>query len=177
MKRTLKNCRLLKKHSANQHDGVCEGLCASPTNDEPCEVCKNCTLHYLYEKPEPKPRKSKRKFTWDSWDYDFDGDAYIIAQDECPNRQDVPAWIVKSDNLHEDVLNPEKNPYLSVHDVLWGWCKFQVRTDWGDGDGEPQGGYFVEDWELCAAEQHYQLNGKSMPGWFRVWIIRKGEWY
>ena len=50
MKRTLENCLLVKKYGApNQYDGKCEGLCKSPTDDEPCEVCKKCSLHYLYD--------------------------------------------------------------------------------------------------------------------------------
>ena len=28
--------------------------------------------------------KSKRYFVWATWDYDCDGEAYIIAKDVCP---------------------------------------------------------------------------------------------
>ena len=38
-----------------------------------------------------------KKFTWNMWNYDCDGNAYIIAADECPNRADVPFYIVKED--------------------------------------------------------------------------------
>lgn len=29
----------------------------------------------------------KRQFVWDAWDYDCDGEAYIIAKDACPKRE------------------------------------------------------------------------------------------
>jgi hypothetical protein len=38
-----------------------------------------------------------RKFKWDMWDYDCNGLAYIIAKDECPNKSDVPQYIVEED--------------------------------------------------------------------------------
>jgi len=48
MKRTLDNCRLVQKYGKPpQYNGMCEGQATSPTNDEPCEICKNCKLHYL----------------------------------------------------------------------------------------------------------------------------------
>lgn len=50
MKRTLDNCKLVKKHGRPlQYDGVCEGFARSETDDEPCEICKECRLHYLYD--------------------------------------------------------------------------------------------------------------------------------
>ena len=114
---------------------------------------------------------SKRAFTHDRWNYDCDGNAYIIAKSECPERENVPAWIVKTDNLDPECLNPEQNAYIAVEDVREGWCKYQVRSDWVDLHGdtvEPCGGYFVDE-------------GASKPsnlrGWFPVWIVRCGEWY
>ena len=47
MKRTLENCSLLKKHSAKQYDGKCEGLGRNGYDDEPCDTCKACSLHYI----------------------------------------------------------------------------------------------------------------------------------
>ena len=35
---------------------------------------------------------AKRYFTWDTWDFDCNGTAYIIALDECPNIEDVPKY-------------------------------------------------------------------------------------
>ena len=53
------------------------------------------------------------------------------------------------------------------------WCKYQVRTDWENGDGEPRGGYCV----LMRESRPKRHDGKNKAGWFPVWIIRKGEWY
>ena len=125
---------------------------------------------------------SRRKFTYDHWDYDCNGSAYIIARSECLKRDDVPRYIIEADHLHEDCLNPDKGAHLSVADVREGWCKYQCRTDWENGDGKPQGGYFVE--ERAHSEgmyYHYWQGGvnyrKKSPGWFPVWIVRIGEWY
>lgn len=114
----------------------------------------------------------ERKFKWDSWDFDCDGEAYIIAKDQCPNRENVPEWIIKADNLDPECANPARGAHIA-EDVKDGWCKYQVRTDWEHGDGEPQGGYGVETYEPFTK----RLNGKRKPGWFPVWIVRKGEWY
>ena len=100
----------------------------------------------------------KRKFKWLAWDFDCDGDAYVIAKSECPERESVPDYIVKNDCIH-----PDCKPYMIIQE---GWCKWQVRTDWENGDGEPQGGYSVT--------LGIPVNKK---GWFPVWIVRKGDWY
>jgi len=97
------------------------------------------------------------KFTWNSWDIDGQGEAYVIAKKICPQKEDVPQFIVIADKLHEDC-----KAKMIVEEA---WCKWQVRTDWENGDGEPCGGYFI-------AESNY--DGKR--GWFPVWIV-KGEWY
>lgn len=110
----------------------------------------------------------KRKFTWAAWDFDEDGDAYIIAKDECPNIADVPEYICK-----EDCLTLDDRKEAIMKDIKEGWCKYQVRTDWINGDGEPAGGYCVEDYEPFTKD----IYGKRKPGWFPVWIVRKGEWY
>lgn len=106
-----------------------------------------------------------RKFTWDSWNFDYDGEAYIISKSECPEREKVPDYIVCEDGIHPDCK--------SKMVIEEGWCKFQVRTDWENGDGEPKGGYCVEQSEGFTK----RLDGKKKPGWFPVWIVRKGEWY
>lgn len=106
-----------------------------------------------------------KKFTWDAWDFDCDGDAYIIAKSECHERENVPDYIIKADNL-----DPACKSGMIVED---GWCKYQVRSDWEDCGGEPYGGYCVEPCESFTK----RLDGKRKPGWFPVWIIRKGEWY
>lgn len=107
-----------------------------------------------------------RSFKWSSWDFDCDGEAYIIAKDECPEREKVPEYIVQA-----DCLDPNCKSEMEVEE---GWCKYQVRTDWEYGDGEPKGGYVVETHEPLTRNS---ITGKRKPGWFPVWIIRKGEWY
>ena len=106
-----------------------------------------------------------RKFTWLKWDIDEDGECYVIAQDLCQNISDVPNFVVK-----EDHLDPACAPDMVVED---GWCKFQVRTDWSNCDGEPRGWYVVERDKSSA----FDIYGKRKSGWFPVWIIRIGEWY
>ena len=103
---------------------------------------------------------SKRKFTWDSWNYDCDGDAYIIAKDQCPDSTALPEWIVQADSL-----DPACAAEI-VDDIKEGWCAFRCRSDWENSEG-PQGSYFV-------------VRQKEKPktrGWFPVWVVRKGEWY
>lgn len=102
----------------------------------------------------------KRKFTWDKWDYDCDGNAYIISKDECPNREDVPEFICKNDGIHSDC----KKEMI----VEEGWCSWQIRSDWFDHEGEAIGGYYVE-------KQIEKPNTNNK--WFPVWIVRCDEWY
>lgn len=106
-----------------------------------------------------------RQFKWDAWDYDCDGEAYIIAKDECPLAENVPDFICENDHIHSDC-----KPEMVVEE---GWCKYQVRTDWENGDGEPRGGYLVEK----RKEPPKDSQGKKKTGWFPVWIVRKDEWY
>lgn len=108
------------------------------------------------------------KFTWDRWNFDCDGEAFVIRKDLCPNREDVPAFIVREDNLHHDCMQG-----IIDGGIQEGWCKWQVRTDWENGDGEPMGGYCVYQ----HGKEHLDIYGKKKPGWFPVWIIRIGEWY
>lgn len=113
-----------------------------------------------------------KKFKWDKWDYDLCGEAYVIAKDECPNKEDVPGYIVEVDMLPNDVLVPgdDGNDYLSPENVVEGWCKFQVRSDWADAEG-PSGGYLVNE------DSHTSPFYKHKRGWFPVWIVRIGGWY
>lgn len=113
------------------------------------------------------------KFKWSKWDFDCDGEAYIIRKDLCPNREDVPKWIVETDNLDPTCLGTN-SVELNVDEVKSGWCKYQVRTDWDNGDGEPMGGYCVYG---EGYHEHLDLYGKRKRGWFEVWIVRVGEWY
>jgi len=47
--RTLDNCKLVQEYGRpNQYDGMCEGFGTSETNDEPCRICQECKLNYLY---------------------------------------------------------------------------------------------------------------------------------
>lgn len=41
-----------------------------------------------------------RKFEWEVWDFDENGNAYIIAKDLCPAKEDVPKFIVRADGIH-----------------------------------------------------------------------------
>ena len=106
------------------------------------------------------------KFKWDAWDFDCDGEAYIIAKRVCAERDNVPDFIIREDNLPLD--------YKDRMTVEEGWCKYQVRTDWENCYGEPRGGYYVE---TCEPLTRHLITGKRKAGWFPVWIIRKGEWY
>ena len=101
------------------------------------------------------------KFTWEAWDFDCDGEAYVISKKECLEKEFVPEYICKHDNLHSGCM-----PGMVVQE---GWCKYQVRTDWENCEGEPRGGYYVE---LGSKRPK-----KNRRGWFAVWIVRKGEWY
>lgn len=100
-------------------------------------------------------RRKKRKFTWDSWNYDCDGAAYIIAKDQCPERKAVPDFICGVDDIHPDC----KSDMV----VQEGWCRWEVRSDWENTDGGPMGWYVVY--------------GEKVPRSFPVWIVRKGFWY
>jgi len=105
------------------------------------------------------------KFTWDSWDFDCDGNAYIIAKKECPEKECVPNYIIKSDNLNEECKEG-----MVVEE---GWCKYQVRSDWINTE-KPCGGYLVETYE---PHTRHSITNNKKRGWFPVWIVRKGEWY
>lgn len=106
-----------------------------------------------------------KRFTWDTWDYDGDGTAFIVAKSEVPEIEAVPAYIVAADHL-----SPTCAEGMEVRE---GWCKWQVRTDWEGGDGEPRGWYVVEE----TKRRPTRLDGRPLPGWFPVWIVRVGEWY
>lgn len=106
-----------------------------------------------------------KKFTWYDWDFDLNGSAYIIAKDQCPNVEDVPDFICR-----EDVVHPDCKPEMVVQE---GWCKWQVRADWEGSEGEPGGWYVVE----LGQKRPVNMYGKNIPGWFPVWVVRKGAWY
>ena len=97
----------------------------------------------------------KRQFVWDTWDYDLDGVAYIIAKDACPNKEDVPDFICR-----EDQISLRCKPEMRVQE---GWCRWEMRSDWDGGYGEACGGYCIYDQKVL----------RSFP----VWIVRKEEWY
>lgn len=96
-----------------------------------------------------------RKFKWDAWDFDCDGEAYIIAKEECPEKSEVPSYICREDDISE-----ECKVEMNVQD---GWCRWEVRTDWENGDGEPRGWYCIYHTPVKRA--------------FPVWIVRKDKWY
>ena len=103
---------------------------------------------------------SKRKFTWNCWDFDTEGYAYVVSKDECPDKENFVQYISAEDFGHDDDignLNPNAN-------VFEGWCCFQCRSDWDNTD--IPGGYVVEE-------------GKEKPtngrGWFPVWIARSDD--
>ena len=131
-----------------------------------------------------REKKNKPRFKYKIWDFDCDGEAYVIAKRECTDRKGVPKWIVENDNLPPDVMNPDLGEHLSVESVSEGWCKYQVRTDWDNCDGEPTGGYFVHEGagkpSMSIYSKHHEnpeKRGKPKPGWFPVWIVRLGDWY
>lgn len=101
---------------------------------------------------------SKRKFTWDCWDFDTEGDAYVVSKDECPIKENVLEYICDKDYVSGTEQDININFDALVKE---GWCCFQCRSDWDNGfDG---GGYVVEE-------------GNEKPtsgrGWFPVWIVR-----
>ena len=96
-----------------------------------------------------------RQFTWNAWDYDCDGEAYIISKDECQEKTEVPTYICKVDNISEECK--------SDMNVQEGWCRWEVRSDWENGDGEPRGWYVIYDKKVL----------RSFP----IWIVKKEEWY
>lgn len=112
-----------------------------------------------------------RKFKWDMWDFDGNGLAYIIAKDMCPNRCDVPKYIVKNDYLDPSVMDSSYGEHLCEDGVMEGWCKFQVRSDWMDMEGEAHGWYVVN------LASHGDTAYQHRCGWFPVWVVRVGEWY
>lgn len=99
------------------------------------------------------------RFRWDSWDFDFNGDAYIIAKRVCPEKEDVPDFIIDEDRINSECLGE-----MVVEE---GICKFMVRNDWDGCDG-PHGGYYII---------HGTSDTHGRRGWFPVWIVRKGDWY
>jgi len=100
---------------------------------------------------------SKRGFTYEKWDYDCDGEAFIIAKDECPIKENITGYLKERIEIGCDCEIP-------LSDIKEGVCKYQVRSDWEGCDG-PTGGYYVDD------------SIKTKKGWFSVWIVRIGEWY
>ena len=54
-KRTLENCRIIKKGvrigvgGPEQRNGKCNGYARAWYDDEPSEACKRCKLHTMYE--------------------------------------------------------------------------------------------------------------------------------
>lgn len=99
--------------------------------------------------------KSKRYFVWATWDYDCDGEAYIIAKDVCPNKEDVSDFICR-----EDRIPAKSKSEMRVQD---GWCRWELRSDWNNDYGDRGGGYCIYD--------------QKVPRAFPVWIVRKEEWY
>ena len=67
------------------------------------------------------------KFTWDRWNFDCDGEAFVIRKDLCPNREDVPAFIVREDNLHHDCMQGHNR---------WRHTRGMVQVAGADGLGE-----------------------------------------
>ena len=99
------------------------------------------------------------KFKWDAWNFDDDGDAYIIAKRECPEKENVADYIIKEDGLHIDCKDGMN--------IKEGWCKWQIRADWVNCEDTRTGGYYVET----------EHDKKGKKGWFPIWIIRKEGWY
>jgi len=94
---------------------------------------------------------SNRKFDFNCWDFDGDGEA-LVADAEIYSPTDAV-------DLAKVELCTE-----AVEPSVCGWCHFECRTDWEDGDGSPQGGYVVR--------QTIDKPNRGR-GWFKVWIARK----
>ena len=102
---------------------------------------------------------SKRKFTFDCWDIDYEGDAYVVSKDECREKRAVIGYIVDNDCLN-GTDDEEELRINSDAKILDGWCCYQCSYF----DGERQCGYIAEI-------------GEEKPsygrGWFPVWIVRR----
>ena len=107
----------------------------------------------------------EHKFTWKAWDFDSEGEAYIISKRECPDRAKVVDYI-----LMQDHLDPAYRSALE-RNLREGWCAYQCRSDWMDTSG-------AMGWYVVELEEKYILNlqGVRKRGWFPVWVIRKDTW-
>lgn len=106
----------------------------------------------------------KRAFTYEIWDFDCNGEAFVIAKDQCPEQEKVAAYIADQEGFDPACANE-----MIVEE---GYCKYQCRSDW-ENDDCPRGGYTVEQQKAYPTYQ----DGRRKRGWFPVWIIRLGDWY
>lgn len=90
-----------------------------------------------------------RSFTSNLWDFDGDGEAFIVAQDKYTAAEAVEK---------ADLELPDHKGMQA----RYGMCAYQCRSDWEDDEGGPKGGYIVEIGEAR----------KGRRGWFPVWIVR-----
>ena len=99
----------------------------------------------------------KRLFTYDCWDIDYEGDAYVVSKDECKDKRALIGYIVD-----KDCLNGTKEEIWINKDAMIqeGWCHWSCVWDFG----ELEMGYVVE---IGEEKPNY---GR---GWFPVWIIRR----
>ena len=74
----------------------------------------------------------KKRFAWNSLDFDGDGMAYIVAKSACKDMAQVPLYICTNDFLDAS--------YATEMKVESGWCKWQCSSDWDNMDG-PHGAY------------------------------------
>ena len=103
---------------------------------------------------------AKRNFTYDMWDYDCCGGAFVIAKDECIDKQNVVKYLIDKNEINKNDASK-----IDISDIYEGVCKYQVRTDWDGCEGEHRGGYLVDD------------SVTKRKGYFPVWILRVEEWH
>lgn len=109
----------------------------------------------------------EKKFTWNRWRIDGDTDTIVIAKSEVQNKEDVADYIIEAEGFLSEFKEEIE------HNIKEGWCKWQIRRDWNDFEGEAIGGYLVEE----TSNRPATPDGKPQPGWFPVWLIRADYWY
>ena len=102
------------------------------------------------------------EFNWGKWDFDLDGDAYVINKKQCPMKADVPDFILEEDNLHEDCKQG-----IIDQGIQQGWIRYGKCNYWDDSY-TGRSGFEVQ---IDNDNLHFKKN------WDPVWIVRIGDWY
>lgn len=100
-----------------------------------------------------KLKNKKKRFTFDCFPFNGEGYYYVIAKEQCSNKDRVIDFIIKKYNI---------SPSLKCKMVLEeGWCCYK---------NDNLKGYIV------LKQKDHPINentGKIKNGYFPVWIVRK----